>query len=181
MASEERSAEQAKELAVIIMGSSGDKPQVDEITKVLTLFGIEHHELVGSAHKTPEFVLAQVRQYNDSPRPIVYITVAGRSDALSAFVDAATTHPVIAAPPYSEKFGFMSILSSLNVPSGIGNTVALYPEQAALAVAKIFALTNPELQTKIAQYQKEGREVVIRANYLYVSDGSVIKGIPTID
>src|SRR4051812_8671177 len=100
MASLDASVEQPKGLAVIFMGSEGDKPHVDKITSVLSELKIEHEEVVASAHKTPEFALNAVRLYAALPRPIVFATVAGRGDALSAFCDAATPRPVVAAPPY---------------------------------------------------------------------------------
>ena len=155
---------QSKELAVIIMGSKGDRSHADEIIKVLDDFKIKYNLRVGSAHKTPEHVLNIIREYDQQSRPIVYVTVAGRSDALSAFVDSATHHPVIACPPYSEKFGGTSIFSSLNVPSGIGNTVTAYPEQAALALVKIFALGNPIIRELVSRYQQNARGVVTSAD-----------------
>jgi len=36
-----------------------------------------------------------LREYEADPRPKVYITVAGRSNALSGFVDGAVCTPVI--------------------------------------------------------------------------------------
>jgi len=84
---------------------------------------------------------------------VVYITVAGRSNALSAFVDANTLKPVIACPPYSEKFSGADIFSSLRVPSGIGSVVTIEPEGAAIVAAKILALWDPELAERIHRYQ----------------------------
>lgn len=156
--------EQSKELAVIIMGSRSDQSHADEIIKVLNDFKIEFHLRIGSAHKTPEHVLKMIREYDQQSRSIVYVTVAGRSDALSAFVDSATHHPVIACPPYSEKFGGTSIFSSLNVSSGIGNTVTAYPEQAALALVKIFALGNPTIRELVFRYQQNAKGVITSAD-----------------
>ena len=77
---------------------------------------------------------------NSKTEKVVYVTVAGRSNALSAFMDGNTTKPVIACPPYSEKFGGADIYSSLRVPSGIGCVVTIETEGAAIATAKILAL-----------------------------------------
>jgi 5-(carboxyamino)imidazole ribonucleotide mutase len=99
----------------------------------------------------------------------VYITVAGRSNALSAFVDANTTKPVIACPPYSDKFGGADIYSSLRVPSGIGIVVTVEPEAAAIVVAKIFAVEDKELAKRIADFQKTKKNEIEKA------DGSVKK------
>ncbi|MEM1564198.1 MAG: AIR carboxylase family protein, partial [Candidatus Bathyarchaeia archaeon] len=117
---------------------------------------------VASAHKTPEKVLEILKEYENEN--IVYITVAGRSNALSAFVDAHTTKPVIACPPYSEKFAGADIYSSLRVPSGIGSVVTIEPEGAALAAAKILALEDKRLEERIRAYQREKREEIERAD-----------------
>ncbi|MBS7621608.1 AIR carboxylase family protein, partial [Candidatus Bathyarchaeota archaeon] len=108
-----------------------------------------------SAHKTPEKVIEILKEHEDEN--VVYITVAGRSNALSAFVDAHTTKPVIACPPYSEKFAGADIYSSLRVPSGIGSVVTIEPEGAAIAAAKILALEDKRLEERIKAYQKERR------------------------
>ena len=55
---------------------------------------------VASAHKTPQKVLEILKEFE--AEKVVYVTVAGRSNALSAFVDANTSKPVIACPPYSK-------------------------------------------------------------------------------
>ncbi|MEM2816664.1 MAG: AIR carboxylase family protein, partial [Candidatus Bathyarchaeia archaeon] len=111
---------------VILMGSERDVEHGQEIAKHLQKFGLNYQFRIASAHKTPEKVLEILRE-NESER-IVYITVAGRSNALSAFVDAHTSKPVIACPPYSEKFAGADIFSSLRVPSGIGSVITIEPE-----------------------------------------------------
>src|SRR3989304_92350 len=111
--------------AIIIMGSERDLEFCREITKNLKLLGVDYEFRVASAHKTPEKVLTILKEFEE--QKIVYITVAGRSNALSAFTDANTSKPAIACPPYSEKFGGADIYSSLRVPSGIGTTVTIEP------------------------------------------------------
>ena len=41
--------------------------------------------------------------YESSGRRIIYITVAGRSNALSGVVACNTRYPVIACPPFKDK------------------------------------------------------------------------------
>jgi 5-(carboxyamino)imidazole ribonucleotide mutase len=117
---------------------------------------------VASAHKTPEKVLEILKEHEGEK--VVYITVAGRSNALSAFVDANTTKPVIACPPYSDKFAGVDIFSSLRVPSGVGSVVTIEPEGAAIAAAKIFALEDKRLEERIKAYQKAKKEETERAD-----------------
>ncbi|MDH5771268.1 MAG: AIR carboxylase family protein [Candidatus Bathyarchaeota archaeon] len=136
---------------VILMGSRKDFELSRGIAEHLKVLGLDYEYRVASAHKTPEKVLEILREYEKER--VVYITVVGRSNALSAFVDANTTKPVIACPPYSEKFGGADIYSSLRVPSGIGSLVTIEPEGAAIAAAKIFAIGDQELAKRVREYQ----------------------------
>ena len=148
--------------AVIIMGSEKDLDFSIEIAKYLNALGINHEFRVASAHKTPERVLEILKK--SELEKVVFITVAGRSNALSAFVDANTLKPVIACPLYSEKFGGVDIYSSLRVPSGIGSLVTLEPEGAAIAAAKMFALEDKQIAKRVKDYQSEKRKEIEKAN-----------------
>ena len=151
-----------KHRVVIIMGSGKDLPFCQEISNYLKTLNLDFRFRVASAHKTPEKVLKILEEYKGEK--VVYITVAGRSNALTAFVDAQTTRPVIACPPYSEKFSGADIYSSLRVPSGIGAVLTIEPEGAALAAAKIFAMEDPELAEQIKRYQEEKKKEVDQAD-----------------
>jgi 5-(carboxyamino)imidazole ribonucleotide mutase len=145
------------------MGSEKDLEFCREIAKHLKALGVEYAFRVASAHKTPEQVLKILKEFEKEK--IVYVTVAGRSNALSAFVDANTSKPVIACPPYSEKFGGADIYSSLRVPSGIGSLVTVEPEGAAIAAAKILALEDKELEKRVKDYQSAKKKELEKANY----------------
>jgi len=147
---------------IVLMGSEKDLEFAKEIGKHLKAFGLSHEFRVASAHKTPLKVLEILKEYE--AENIVYITVAGRSNALSAFVDANTAKPVIACPPYSEKFAGADIYSSLRVPSGIGSVVTLEPEGAAIAAAKILALNDKKLEERLKAYQLAKKEEVEKAD-----------------
>jgi 5-(carboxyamino)imidazole ribonucleotide mutase len=152
---------------VVLMGSERDVEFCREIAKFLKVLGLEFVFRVASAHKTPEKVLEILKDYEDER--VVYVTVAGRSNALSAFVDANTAKPVIACPPYSEKFGGADVYSSLRVPSGIGCVVTIEPEAAAIAAAKILAVEDKDLASHIAKYQ------AVKKCEIEKADGSVKK------
>jgi len=147
---------------VILMGSEQDVEFCREIAKTLKVLDVEHEFRVASAHKTPEKVLEILKEYEKEK--IVYVTVAGRSNALSAFVDANTAKPVVACPPYSEKFGGADIYSSLRVPSGVGSVVTIEPEGAAIAAAKIFALEDKELAKRVNEYQSVKKREIEKAD-----------------
>lgn len=148
--------------AVIIMGSERDLEFSREIAKNLKALNVDYEFRVASAHKTPEKVLSILKEFADEK--VVYVTVAGRSNALSAFVDSNTTKPVIACPPYSDKYGGADIYSSLRVPSGVGTLVTIEPDGAAIAVAKIFAVENEELKKLVEKYQMAKKEEIEKAD-----------------
>jgi 5-(carboxyamino)imidazole ribonucleotide mutase len=148
--------------AVIVMGSERDLDFSREIAKYLKLLGVSYVFRVASAHKTPEKVLEVIKEFESEKT--VYITVAGRSNALSAFVDANSSKPVIACPPYSEKYSGADIYSSLRVPSGIGSVVTVEPEGAAIAAAKIFALEDTTLAQSVKDYQASKKKELEKAN-----------------
>ena len=148
--------------AVIVMGSDRDLDFSREIAKYLKILGVSYEFRVASAHKTPERVLEIIKEFENEK--LVYIAVAGRSNALGAFIDGNTSKPVVSCPPYSEKFGGADIYSSLRVPSGIGSTVTIEPEGAAIAVAKIFALGDAVLAENVKSYQAAKKKELEKAN-----------------
>ena len=147
---------------VVLMGSERDLEFCREVAKHLKAFGLEYQFRVASAHKTPEKVLEILKEFEQ--QKTVYVTVAGRSNALSAFVDANTAKPVIACPPYSEKYGGTDIYSSLRVPSGVGSVVTIEPEGAAIAAAKILAVEDRALEKKVREYQNAKKREIGKAD-----------------
>ena len=119
---------------------------------------------VCSAHKTLETLLKKLEDYERSRDDIVYITVAGLSDALSGTVAGYTKYPVIACPPDSQKHGWIKVFSSMITPEGVPVLFVSEPENAALAAVKILALSNHSLHEKIALYQQKKKEEVIEAD-----------------
>ena len=148
--------------AVVLMGTERDLEFCREIAKHLRALGVEYEFRVASAHKTPMKVLEVLKEFESEK--VVYITVAGRSNALSAFVDANTSKPVIACPPYSDKYAGVDVYSSLRVPSGIGSVVTIEPDGAAIAAAKILAVDDKTLENRIKDYQMEKKKDVEKAN-----------------
>ena len=151
-----------KNKVVIIMGSKRDLEFCRKIAKHLKALSLSFEFRVASAHKTPQKALKILKEFQDER--VVYITVAGRSNALSAFVDANTEKPVIACPPYSEKFGGADIYSSLRLPSGIASFVNIEPEGAAIGAAKIFAVDDHELRKRIFEYQQTKKNEIENAD-----------------
>ena len=149
-------------LVVILMGSRADSEHAQAIGDSLAKLGIAYELRVGSAHKTPDHVLSILRAYEADPRPRVYITIAGRSNALSGFVDAQVSAPVIACPPPSSSFGGADIYSSLRMPGGVAPAVVLEPAGAALLAAKILGLADPSIRERVEAARRENVEVILR-------------------
>jgi 5-(carboxyamino)imidazole ribonucleotide mutase len=148
--------------AVIVMGSEKDLDFSREIAKFLKTLGVNYEFRIASAHKTPQKVLEILAEFE--AQKVVFVTVAGRSNALSAFIDGNTSKPVIACPPYSEKFSGADIYSSLRVPSGIGSVMTIEPEGAAIAAAKILALEDKALEAQVKAYQEKKKKELEFAN-----------------
>ena len=151
-------------LAVIIMGSPSDSAFAQKIVDALDAYGIPSVTRVASAHKVPRYVLEMLDGYEADPQPKVYITVAGRSNALSGLIDAQVAAPVIACPPYSDKFGGADVYSSLRMPSGVAPAVILEPANAALFVTKLFGVTDAGVRDKVKAAQAKQRERLYTAD-----------------
>jgi 5-(carboxyamino)imidazole ribonucleotide mutase len=141
---------------VIIMGSKADLDWSAQIAKAAKEFGLEAEMRIASAHKVPLKCLEIIKQFETEN--VVFITVAGRSNALSGFSDAQTHCPVIACPPYGDKFAGTDVYSSLRMPSGVAPMVVLEPDNAAMAAAKIFGITNVDVRKKVMAYQEAQRK-----------------------
>lgn len=150
-----------KPLLVILMGSKSDLAHAKKIAEAAEPFGFDVIFRVASAHKTAAHALEILQQYESDPRPKVYVTIAGRSNALSGFTDGAVTAPVIACPPPSEAFAGADIYSSLRMPSGIAPAVVLEPVNAALLAAKIIGVADAEMRKNIIAIQIQMQNTIL--------------------
>ena len=153
---------------VIIMGSKADLDWAEQISRVLKGFEIEVISRIASAHKAPLKCYNLIKDYEKEN--VVFITIAGMSSALSGFTDAQTHCPVIACPPYSDKFGGADLYSSIRMPSGVAPLTVISPENAALAAAKILGLSNPGIQKRIIEFQDKKRKELEEADNNLVNE-----------
>lgn len=149
-------------LVPIIMGSKSDLEHGSAIADALSVMGIASEIRVASAHKAANYLLGVLAEYEADPRPKVYVTIAGRSNALSGLVDGNVAGPVIACPPYSDRFGGADLFSSLRMPSGIAPMVVLDPGGAALAAAKILGIGDATVRTAVRATQQTATETIVR-------------------
>ncbi len=126
--------------AIIIMGSTSDQNHADKITTVLDDFGVGHEVHAASAHKNPERVLKIIRSVKEEDS-VVFVTIAGRSNALSGFVAANCNKPTLGCPPFKDKVDMsINIHSTLQMPSKTPVLTILDPGNCALAVYRILNL-----------------------------------------
>jgi len=151
---------------VVLVGSTSDMPFAHRIQDFLVeaSFPVKCEYRVDSAHRNPEKLLADLKNYEQSKDNIVFITVAGLSDALSSVVAGYTTNPVIACPPDIEKHGLPKIFSTVMTPKGVAVALVPEPENAALAAVKILALSNSSLKKSVQEYREKVRETVAKAD-----------------
>ena len=123
--------------AVLIMGSSSDEGHAKNITDGLDEHGVAWEQHVASAHKQPRKVLEILEANADEPS-VVYVTIAGRSNALSGFVAANSSFPTLGCPPFSDKADMLvNIHSTLQMPSKTPVLTVIDPGNCALAVKRI--------------------------------------------
>ena len=126
--------------AVLIMGSTSDESHAKKITNKLDDYGIAWEQHAASAHKQPLKVL-EILKTKKNEKDIVYITIAGRSNALSGFVAANSVFPTLACPPFLDKTDMLvKIHSTLQMPSNTPVLTIIDPENCAIAVKRIFGV-----------------------------------------
>lgn len=151
----------------VVMGSNSDLPVLKPALKVLHEFGIEAEVTVASAHRTPD----KVREIaaGAKERGIgAFIAAAGAAAHLGGVIASYTTLPVIGIPINATALnGMDALLSTVQMPSGIPVAAMAIngAKNAAVFVTEIFALNDPELQKKLADYrQKMAQEVEAKAD-----------------
>jgi len=123
---------------IIIMGSTADEPHAKKITDNLDAMSIQWEQHAASAHKQPLEVL-KILEDNANEESVVYVTIAGRSNALSGFVGANSGFPTIACPPFVDKTDMLvNIHSTLQMPSKTPVLTVLDPGNCATAIQRIF-------------------------------------------
>ncbi|TRO51351.1 5-(carboxyamino)imidazole ribonucleotide mutase [Candidatus Bathyarchaeota archaeon] len=137
----------------IIIGSSSDKELGDKAVEILQEFEVSYDLQVISAHRNPEKLAKYVKE---SPAK-VFITIAGLAAALPGAVAAQTIKPVIGVPKEVKLGGMDSLLSIVQMPTGVPvATVGIdASKNAALLAIEILALQDVELAKKLDQYREK--------------------------
>ncbi len=125
---------------VIICGSESDFPFAeDKLISGLKKKDISVELFAASAHKEPLKALDIINKFDDGKT--IFITIAGRSNALSGFVGANSNGVTIACPPFTDKLDFIvNINSTLQMPSKTPVLTIVDPGNCVLAVERLVKL-----------------------------------------
>jgi 5-(carboxyamino)imidazole ribonucleotide mutase len=144
-------------LVGIIMGSKSDWKTMIHCSNTLKKFKVKHEVKVISAHRTPE----RLRRFlNEAKRNKIEIIIAGAGGAahLAGVASSLTTLPVLGVPIESKLKGLDSLLSTVQMPSGIPvGTLAIGKAgsiNAALLAISILSTKYEKIYKKLKIYRK---------------------------
>ena len=145
-------------LVGVIMGSRSDWKTMVHCSDTLKKFAIKHEVKVISAHRTP----ARLHKFlNDAKKNKTEIIIAGAGGAahLAGVAASLTTLPVLGVPIESKLKGLDSLLSTVQMPSGIPvGTLAIGKAgaiNAALLAISILSLRYSKIQNKLKVYRNK--------------------------
>ena len=156
-------------LVGIIMGSKSDwKGVMEHCSDTLKQFGIKHEVRVISAHRTPNRLHKFLKEAEKNKIEII-IAAAGMSAHLAGVTAALTTLPVLGVPTESKLKGLDSLLSTVQMPSGIPvGTLAIGKAgaiNAALLAASILSTRYKDIHKKLLAYRKNFEKKVPKKPY----------------
>ena len=147
----------------IIMGSKSDWDVMSAACQTLDEFGVCYEKKVISAHRTPQFFCEYMSSAAERGVGVV-IAGAGGAAHLPGMAAAMTTLPVIGVPIRSRLSGLDSLLSIVQMPSGVPvATMAIDgAKNAALYAVSILALHDGALAAKLSGFRKAQAEKVLQ-------------------
>ena len=134
--------------AVIVAGSDSDKAHIDKLASALKTYEIPFEVRICSAHKSPERLLELIRDY-ESEGSLVWVAVAGGTDALSGTLAFHADQPVISCPPDGLN------QSCLTNPPGSSNAVILRAANVARFITQMYSAVNPRLKDLLQRSRTE--------------------------
>lgn len=148
---------------MIIMGSTSDASVMEESQKWLSWFGIASETVVASAHRNADQVSELMNSAAEKGFGAV-IAAAGMAAALPGVCAALTNLPVIGVPLEGGLPGGVDALYSIvQMPAGVPvGTMAVGKagaRNAAVLCARMFALSNPDLQEKLIEFAQQGYRI----------------------
>jgi len=146
-------------LIPVILGSHKDLVTGNTICSGLRKHGLDTIIRICSAHKYPVRLLNILKVYNSDDNVLLFITVAGKSNALSALIDGSCLKPVIACPPLKHETMY-DLYSSVSMPTGVAPLLILNPSNAVLAVLKICSLVDTKYRDVVKSIQNRNKNIL---------------------
>jgi phosphoribosylaminoimidazole-succinocarboxamide synthase len=142
----------------IVMGSDSDWPVMKKVAGILRQFGIPYEARVLSAHRTPEAATEYAKSAKSRGIRVI-IAGAGGAAHLAGVFAGHTTLPVLGVPMTSKLDGLDSLLSTVQMPSGIPVATFAIGEagaaNAALFAVAMLALSDEILGQKLISFRRE--------------------------
>ena len=147
-----------KALVNIVMGSDSDMPVMREASEVLKKFGIPHEVKIFSAHRSPDKTATFAKTAKKRGVKVI-IAGAGGAAHLAGVIAAHTIVPVIGVPMESKLDGIDSLLSTVQMPSGVPvATVAIGKAgaiNAAILAVEIIGTSSSAIVKKLEAHKRE--------------------------
>jgi 5-(carboxyamino)imidazole ribonucleotide mutase len=148
----------------IIMGSQSDWATMRHAAETLDTLGVSHHDLIVSAHRTPDRLVDFAKSAKEKGFKVV-IAGAGGAAHLPGMTASMTPLPVFGVPVESKALsGQDSLLSIVHMPAGIPvGTLAIGKAgaiNAALLAAAVLALTDTALAGRLDAWRAAQSEKV---------------------
>jgi len=144
-------------LVGVIMGSKSDWKTMIHCCDTLKKFGVKHEVKIISAHRTPN----RLHKFlNEAKKNKIEVIIAGAGGAahLAGVTASITTLPVLGVPIESKLKGLDSLLSTVQMPSGIPvGTLAIGKAGAinsALLAISILSPRHKKIYKKLLIYRK---------------------------
>ena len=146
----------------IVMGSDSDLPVMKKAADILEQFGISYEMRIISAHREPDEFFSYAKSAESRGIQVI-IAGAGMAAHLPGMCAAIFPMPVIGIPMHTTSLGGKdSLYSIVQMPSGIPvATVAIGGgANAGILAAKILAVSDPELLSKVKEFALHQKEQV---------------------
>ena len=155
-------------LVGIIMGSKSDWKTMIHCSDTLKKFGVKHEVKVISAHRTPDRLHKYLKEAEKNNTEII-IAGAGGAAHLAGVAASITTLPVLGIPIESKLKGLDSLLSTVQMPSGIPvGTLAIGKAgsiNAALLAVSILSTRYSNILDKLIAFRNNFEKKVPKTPY----------------
>jgi 5-(carboxyamino)imidazole ribonucleotide mutase len=149
----------------LVMGSKSDWKTMYACAQLLDELGIDYHQQVVSAHRTPQLMYDFAKSAEQKGHQLI-IAAAGGAAHLPGMIAAVSAVPVIGVPIKSSVLnGVDSLLSIVQMPAGVPvatMSIGLAgAKNAALYCAAVLALHDTKIKKALAKYRQTQTQSVL--------------------